>query len=75
MANINDFHVTKVMPKARMMAILEIEGVCPVCKSKKTEYNKKETPQTMSFQNRYRCNDCSSEWVGNTYSSTTFNKI
>ena len=66
------FHITKLMPEIRKKAIVEAEGQCPVCGSKKTGYRTiQRTEKTQ--QNTYVCYECSSEWVGNAYNleSTT----
>lgn len=65
--NNTDYHVTKIMPTEKMKAIINVEGVCPVCKSRKTYYQRTFRCNEQIWQNKYFCRDCSSEWVGNTY--------
>lgn len=63
----SDFHITKVMPDIKKASIIATEGVCPVCNSKNTVYTTHTRHNEMIIQNTYRCNDCTSEWKGNSY--------
>lgn len=61
------FHVTRVMPKVQYEEILNIEGICPVCHSQNVKYQKEYRCCQKVWQNHYTCLDCSTEWVGNSY--------
>lgn len=60
-----DYHITDVMPKFKERAIIDMEGVCPLCKSKSTYYicNRRR----FTWQNDYRCDECGTTWKGYTY--------
>lgn len=67
MNNSGSFHVTKERPLEKMGIILTIEATCPVCNSEKTCYQTQHRLNNKLWQNFYSCDECFSEWVGNTY--------
>lgn len=62
------------MPELKMQALLSVEGPCPCCNSKNTSYKQVYRNGYNIWQNSYICNDCHSEWLGNSY-DTSFRRV
>ena len=67
-------HITKESPYDNEEAIIFLEGgSCPSCGGHEVRHVKTEEDHIIKFY--YRCEDCGTQWEGNTYDECTYKPV